>query len=138
MSPLPKINFADIKGPEPVPAGDYILEVMTATPGVSKAGNDKISMRFRIASGPYEGRNVFDNLTFTEASLFRIKQFMVAAGYDPDFEGEVEPEDFVGKVVSASVTIRAATTSDEGELYPAQNQIRKYASVEDTTLEDLM
>lgn len=138
MSPLPRINFADIKGPEPVPAGEYLVEVQTAVEAVSKAGNPKISLRLRIVGGAFDGKNIFDDLTFTENSMFRIKQFMIATGSDPEFEGDVDVEEFIGKTVMAKVVIDQGRSNEEGELYPPQNRVKKYFSAESTSLEDLM
>ena len=92
---MPKINLADVKGLEPIPAGWYDCEIVHSVEGVSQAGNEKIELRWKVIQGQYEGRLVFDNLVFTESSLWRVKQALIALGFDAEYKGAVNADDLL-------------------------------------------
>lgn len=133
------IDFSQVRGPEPIPAGEYTLEVVKAVPGKSKAQNPKITLHLKVVGGEYDGRYIFDDLTFTAAALFRVKAFLVAAGYDSDFSGGIDPAELVGVQVGAIVNINESTATDEstGEPYPPRNGIKRYMPA-GTTLASLL
>lgn len=135
---MPTIKFDDIKTPEPVPAGNYLAEIIHGEEAVSKAGNEMIKLRWQVqmdddGDDEHQGRIVFDNLVFAFSSesdvpLQRIKSCMTACGWDADYDGEVTGEDFVGKVAKIGVGIRQSSGVNEatGEPYPPQNNVRNY------------
>lgn len=135
---MPTIKFDEIKAQEPVVAGNYVVEIIHAEETVSKAGNEMIKLRWQIQSDidgddTEAGRVIFDNLVFaydseSEVPLRRVKECMIACGWEADYDGEIAADDFVGKVARIGVTIRPSSGINEatGEPYPAQNNVRNY------------
>lgn len=127
---MPSINFAKVTTLEPLPAGNYTATIVKADLGTSKAGNEKIDLQWKIEGGQYDGRVIFDTLTFTEKALFRVKATLQGLGFPKDFRGEVRPGDLVGKTAKLTVDIQAGNGVDEsGEPYQARNRVKKVASV---------
>lgn len=127
----PAIDFSEVKGLEPIPAGNYTATIIKATVGKSQQGNDKIDLQWKIEGGDYDGRIVFDTLTFTPKSLYRVKQTLTALDFPKDFAGEVTPDDLEAKSADITVDIEASTMTDEttGEPYPPRNRVKKVRAV---------
>lgn len=135
---MPTINFDEIKSQEPVPAGNYLAQIVHAEETTSQAGNEMIKLRWQIqmddgGSEDQAGRIVFDNLVFAFSSesdvpLRRIKSCLVACGWDADFDGDVEAEELVGKVARIGVGIRQSEQINPAtnEPWPPQNNVRNY------------
>ena len=124
---MPAIDFSTVQGVEPVPAGKYLATITKAEAGVSKNGNEKIDLQWKITGGDYNNRIIFDVLTFTAAAMFRVKNTMLALGAKKKFAGNVEPAWFVGKTANIVVDIQASTQVDpeSGEAYPPRNRVKK-------------
>ena len=127
---MPSINFAKVQSLEPLPAGVYTATIVKAELGVSKAGNEKIDMQWKIEGGAYDGRVIFDTLTFTEKALFRVKATLQGLGFPADFKGNVSAEDLVGRTAKLTVDIQAGNGIDEtGEPDAPRNRVKKVAVV---------
>ena len=60
--------------------GEHPFEVIDATEKKSKEkGNDYIELKLRVDANGEKG-TVWDNLTFTEASMWKVSQFLYATG----------------------------------------------------------
>jgi hypothetical protein len=132
---MPVIDFSEVKGLEPVPEGTYRATVKEAKFGISSNGNPKIDIQFSIEGGEFPGRVVFDNLTFTEASLGIVKAKLQGLGFpnnltidtdDEDGMGEL-CEDMLGRAVSIHVTIQQSngTNPETGEPYEPRNRVKR-------------
>jgi hypothetical protein len=127
---MPTINFAKVQGLEPLPAGTYTATIIKADLGVSKASNEKIDIQWKIEGGTYDGRVIFDTLTFTEKALFRVKATLQGLGFPKDFKGDVKAEDLLGRTAKLTVDIQAGNGIDEtGEPYQPRNRVKKVAVV---------
>jgi len=128
---MPSINFAQVKGLEPLPVGVYTATIVRAEVGVSKAGNEKIDLQWKVEGGPHDGRIIFDTLTFTEKALFRVKATLRGLGFPDNFRGEVKPGQLVGKAAKLVVDIQLGEGVDEatGEAYPPRNRVKKVAAI---------
>lgn len=127
---MPTINFAKVQGLEPLPAGSYTATITEATLGVSKANNEKIDIKWKIEGGQYDGRIIFDTLTFTEKALFRVKATLQGLGFAKDFKGDVKADDLIGRTAKIAVDIQAGNGIDEtGEPYQPRNRVKKVAVV---------
>jgi len=131
---MPSIKLDEIKGLEPVPAGTYIGTITKATEGVSKSGNEKIDVQWTLEypeDPKIDGRIIFDTLVWHEKSLFRVKQVLLAGGYEPNFEGEITEEDLVGITGLLVVDIEDSTQVDpNGEPYPPRNRVKRVKPVQ--------
>jgi hypothetical protein len=124
------IDFSQIAGPEPVPDGTYVGEVVKAEKGTSKAGNPKLTVQWKIVYGEYKNRVIFDTFTLNQpVGLSKLKAFCEAVGVDKGFKGSIDELASVlaGGLASLFVTVRAGTgTDDQGEPYPDSNNIKRY------------
>ena len=127
---MPTINFADVEELKPIPPGKYSATIVKATEGISKAGNEKIDLQYRIEGAKFDGRIVFDTLTFTAKALFRVKNTLRGLGFPAKFKGEVNPGDLVGKSAKIVVDIQPGNGVDEdGDTHPARNRVKKVTPI---------
>lgn len=79
-----------------LPDGAYPFEVTAASEKTSQNGNAKIELTLEV--GP-DRVKVFDNLTFTAASSWRIDAFRLATGdiIKGNIEVSIEAEDCIGR-----------------------------------------
>lgn len=124
---MPSIDFSDVKGLEPIPAGVYLATVKKATPGTSNSGNEKIDLQWQVEEGDHAERIIFDTLVWHPKALFRIKQVLIAFGYDENFSGEVEAEELEGQTALLAIDIEQSTQVDPatGEPYPPRNRVKR-------------
>ncbi len=85
-----------------VPKGDYPAVVVSATPGLTKNGDDKVSVNYEIIDGPYKGKTL-KNHTVT---FFKSRQakgagfaldFLKAIGEPWQGQFEVDEKRWIGK-----------------------------------------
>lgn len=129
---MPTIDFSEVKDLVPIPNGPYDAEISFAQEGVSKAGNQKIELRWKVLGGEFANRLVFDNLTFTPNALFRVKQCLAALGWDVKAKGsqEIGAADLVGLQATIVVGLDKQEGTDEsGEEYAPRNKVIKYKPV---------
>jgi len=89
-----------------VPDGDYPFTVLAAEDRISKtSGNDMIDLQLACEVGMDRPLNVYENLVFTEKSLYKIKQFLDATGMKDKYtlngsrlEINLEPDECIGAV----------------------------------------
>ena len=124
---MPSIDFSEVKGLEPIPAGVYLATVHNAEEGESQAGNTKIDLQWIIEEGDHAERIIFDTLVWHPKAMFRIKQTLQAFGYPEDFAGEVIPEELIGQSAMLVVDIEESTQIDPatGEPYPPRNRVKR-------------
>lgn len=127
------VNFAEIPDAnEPVAPGTYDCTIVAAEPTTSKAGNPMIKIRWRIDDeGPAHHRNIFDNLVFTPAALWRVRQVLEALGFASNFAGNVNPESLIGEAATLKITIQAGNGNnpETGEPYPPRNNVAKVSKI---------
>jgi hypothetical protein len=123
----PAMDFTSVKGLEPIPQGEYNVEVAEAKVGESQSGNAKIDVRYKVLDGEYEGRIVFETLSFHPKALWRTKKTLMALGFPEDFSGEIDPEMLLSKMAKITVAVETGRGADPetGEAYPDRNTIKK-------------
>ena len=98
------LNFSSVSKNEPIPEGVHELMIKTVEPKVSKAGNDMWLVTFEDV----ETKNVvWENYTFVDKALFKVKELFDALGYDTDTEAfELpDPQDIIGNYVKAKIVM---------------------------------
>ena len=127
----PSIDFSEVKDPEPIPDGNYLASIVEAKEGTSKNNNPKIDLHWRVESGPFEGRYVFDTLTFTEKAAGRVKAVLKALDFPADFKGDVPLDDLIGKSAMITVGTEVSTEIDPntGEPYAPRNKVKRVRPV---------
>lgn len=126
-----KLDFSNVTGGnfEPLPAGDYKLEIEKVEERVSKAGNPMLNMTFNVIDHEkYEGRKVFDLYVLTEKALWKLKDLFIAIGKGVDGVVEFDPQELVGEVFIGNITI------EENEGYDPQNRIKTHKKLPDNEI----
>ena len=142
---MPKINFAgveDQKEFQPAPSGDYILELVDYEDGTVQsgpnAGSDKTTLQWEIVDcegdlEKYNGRRIYDNVSYTEKALPRLKTMLKAFGAEiPDGDNaddvDFEWDDLLGQKLMAKVRSVGAQRdkSDPSKEYPPKNTIVRF------------
>lgn len=123
MSEITGLNLADVSdGFEPIPAGTYDINVYEVEKKTSQNGNDMLSI-VGVVDDPdateYKGRKLFFNLMLLEQSLWVLKNFLIAVGYEKtDVENPkftLRTEDLVGQKVRVNVGLRMYDPGDGSE-----------------------
>lgn len=121
------IDFASIKGNEPLPNQKLVAEIKKATPGVSKAGHPKIDVQWSVTEtedGENIGRLLFDTISFAPGAAWRAKQTLQNLGFPEDFSGEIVVEELIG--IEACLVV--STEPANGEYGPKNRvQVRPLA-----------
>lgn len=142
---MPSINFAGVEDQKefvPAPAGDYVLELVDAVDGTIQSGenkgNDKSTLQFEIADADgeldqYNGRRIYENVTYGEKALPRLKSMLKAFGVEVDDSDNATDIDFewdelLGKKLMARISSvpKQRDKNDPSKEYPAKNRIVRY------------
>jgi hypothetical protein len=90
-----------------VPAGTHRCRVAEVRPGLTRAGDERWSLRLVVADGPYVGKQAaWDSLVFSSRGRARARQVLGALGLPTKGRVSIEPADLVGR--EASVEVRPA------------------------------
>jgi hypothetical protein len=142
---MPEIKFAgvpDQKAFKPAPSGDYILELVDAEDGTVQSGENKgankTTLQWEIvdAAGELEefnGRRIYDNVSYSEKALPRLKTMLKAFGADVPDDDSAEPlkwewDDLIGKKVMAKIRSvpKSRDKNDKSKEYPPKNSIVRF------------
>lgn len=154
MSDSIRIDFTGVEGQktlEPLPNGKYLVEVTDfkegeASSNAKNPGAPTISWEFTVVetlagdvettnrSGEtikVEGRKVWENMTIVEASFWRLKALLQAAGFAADGEIDFDPAEVVGSQVIAQLGTQPKSKNKvTGDEYPARNKISAFFEIE--------
>lgn len=98
---MPKFNPNNYQD-STIAEGDYPFVVISAEDRISKNGNEMIAIEMEFTVSDDRTITVYDYLTFTDAALFKIKQFCDAVGLaDKWAAGELNADDCIGLEGSA-------------------------------------
>lgn len=115
---MPKVNFGDVDDAQdfsPAPAGKYPMVVDSIEVRESSGGDEQWALTLLIADGEFEGRKVWDNLTFSPKGVNRVKIAYKAAGYETDHERNCKPKDLEGKAMLVDVVVESYVANDGTE-----------------------
>ena len=116
---------------EPIPAGEYILQVTSAELKQTKSGTGlMVNVCFDIIGPEYQGRKIFqnynirnDNTVAENIGKQQLKALTVAAGITADLR---DTDQLLGATVKASVVVKPAKDG-----YEASNNIKSYKPTSD-------
>ena len=116
---------------EPVPAGEYILQVTSAELKQTKSGTGlMVNVCFDIIGPEYQGRKIFQNFNIRNDNTVaenigkqQLKALTVAAGITADLR---DTDQLLGATVKAGVVIKPAKDG-----YEASNNIKSYKPTSD-------
>lgn len=122
-----KLDFSNVTGGnfEPIPAGDYVVEIEKVENRTAKSGNEMLSLTFNVMEGEYEGRKIFDLYVLTEKALWKLKDLLVAVGVDTEGMVDLDVDDLVGEVFVANIEIQ------ESQGYDPQNRIKQHKPLDE-------
>lgn len=98
-------------GMKPFPAGEQHLRITRAETGVTRNGDEKITVDFRVVGGPHAGREIrFHTVTFLpkeSPGAGMILHFLKCIGepYEGDFTWDENR--WLGRIIKAYVTIES-------------------------------
>lgn len=106
---------------ELLPNGDYTATVTEATPGVSKANNPKITVKWRIDGPTHEGRVLFTHPVTKGKGSGILKDTLRGLGFDVEKLTKLNPQALVGKQCIITVGVQ----KDNADF----NEVKKFKPV---------
>jgi hypothetical protein len=92
----------DIDSYVSIPEGAYVCRVAEVREGIARDGSPRWSLRLQVAQGEYAGRTAgWDNLTWSERGIRRVKRVLEALGIDVSGSVQVESADLRDRQVRA-------------------------------------
>lgn len=115
----------EVKDFTPVPAGVYLLRVIEAEERASASSeHDYLSLSWEVVDGEFEGRRLWDILSYSPKALWKLKGFLLdVVGISEDDlvdDFQIIPDDFIELESVARVIVEPSTN---GEM---RNSITKY------------
>jgi hypothetical protein len=102
------------------------MEIVAAEVGESKKGFAKIDLRWKVLEGEFEGRQIFDSMSFHPDALWKTKAVLKALNFPDDFAGEVGPEDLLNRQATVYVSVETGRIDPATqEPYPDRNRVVK-------------
>jgi len=91
-----KVNF-DESSSGLIPEGAYVVSVFDVAEGTSMSGNKKLVIKYKIEEGKYIGRFIWDSISLSKNSLWRLQKFVRALGFPYTSEQEIDTDEWIGK-----------------------------------------
>lgn len=129
---MPTLDLSSVKGFDPIPDGEYVASVVSCKEKTSQNGNAMFEMAYKVEGGEHDGRQIFDNLTFTPKAMGMVKSKLIALGFPKDFAGEVSAEELIG------LTCIIVVNTEKSEEYGDRNRIKRCKPLGDANLDDAM
>lgn len=142
---MPEISFAgvdDQKEWKPAPSGDYILELVDAEEGTIQSGTNqgqpKTTLQWEIVDctddlEEFNGRRIYDNVTYGEKALPRLKTMLKAFGAEVDDSPDAKPlsfewDELLGQKLMAKIRSvgKSRDRNDHSIEYPPKNVIVRF------------
>lgn len=92
-----------------IPDGEYILKIVSAQPGTTQNGDDKVTVDYEIAAGSFKGEQIsYHNITFFKDTNSKgagiALNFLKCIGEPYEGQFEVDEKNWLGRRVKAMVT----------------------------------
>lgn len=127
------IDMENVKEPPQIVPGRYNAVIKNAKPSRSKAGNGVMTVQWTLTdnegeAAQFNGRTVFDPVTWSDNTMQRVKAFLQAIGIDPSFKGAPTPDMLIGERATLTLTIRPGSGINEatGEKWPDRPNVAAY------------
>lgn len=113
---------------EPLPDGDYDLQVVEAPAGTTSTGKTMFKLKAKVVTGPYANRFIWDNITISPENKNALGIFfskMAALGIPREFFTNNNPSNAQIEAALAGKSFRAQISS---EVYQGakKNKIGRY------------
>jgi hypothetical protein len=116
-----RLDFSQVEGFQPIPQGDYVVEVVEVDgPKKSKSGNSMLQLTLQIVGGDYAGRKVPNYFLLLEGEALWRTQKDLEILLDIDMKetgGDVSfgPDDLVGAQAIAAIVPDIWKEEDGGD-----------------------
>ena len=128
LTDLPEVSAST----DLIPPDTYTVTVEKAEAGLSKTGNSKIELTFKVTEGPHENRRVWGRVNFAQNSkdsmaitVSQLAEFGISrqwlATHNPN------TAQIAGKMVGAVITLKVGHREYEGKTY---YDVRNYKRAE--------
>lgn len=104
MGRTKKLDFTGVESFARCSEGVHTAKLIEIEEAVTQAGDDMLKATFEVTSGQDKGCRVFDNFTLSDKALWKLKQFLVAAGVKADGKVAIDLDRLIGKVCDITVT----------------------------------
>jgi hypothetical protein len=105
-----------------VPAGTYLCRVAEVRPGLSRAGDERWSIRLVVAEGQYVGKQAaWDSVVFSNRGRGRARIVFQALGLPAKGRVQVQPSDLEGR--QAFVEVRPAEYANPSGEVVRRNEV---------------
>ncbi len=114
---MPRINLSDVPdtGFDPIPPGDYTVEMLTFERKTSKSGNPYLNCEYVVLTGEYAGRKLFDMISLTEAAAWKIKAWCKAADWPRNLIIDTDNDVQLRQIfLGIEILVRVKTEKQEG------------------------
>jgi len=126
------MNFApktkeEIETMNLIKPGIYHFRVANAKEGMSKSGNEMLTLTLEVYDNEGRAHPIFDYLV--EAMAFKLYAFCESTGLLRLYqEGRLTAQDCIGRTAYVELTIEKGKESPQGGTYPDKNQVKKYTT----------
>lgn len=105
-----------------VPAGTYRCRVAEVRPGLTRANDERWSLRLVVADGPHVGKQAaWDSVVFSPRGRARARQVLGALGLPTKGRVQIEATDLVGR--EARVEVRPAEYANANGEVVRRNEV---------------
>ncbi len=105
-----------------IPTGTYVCRVAEIRPGITRAGDERWSLRLVVAEGQHVGKQAaWDSLVFSTRGRARARMVLQALGLPASGKVQIEPGDLEGR--QALVDIRPAEYQSPGGVVVRRNEV---------------
>lgn len=111
MPPSYDVNYQNVSESysfEPLPDGDYTVEIKAIEEKVSKNGRPLIKVRYEVDFGTFRGRRIFDQVTIfngDEPGAGITKHFLHVISEPHEGAFRVTPDNWIGRKLVVKVKI---------------------------------
>lgn len=96
----------------PVPAGTYLCRVAEAKAATTRYDDDMWKLTLEIAEGRYKGKQIWDNVVFSQGAMPRAKLICRCLGLETEGETDIYPEDLRNRTAYVTVTVEEYVNKD--------------------------
>jgi hypothetical protein len=100
-----QVDFSSIDDVESyisIPEGTYVSRVSEVRTSLTRDGSPRWALRLEVVTGEFAGRTAgWDGLVWSDRGLPRVKTVLQCLGFDVSGHLNIDPEDLVGRQVSA-------------------------------------
>jgi hypothetical protein len=132
---MPEIDFNtvdDVEDYSPLPEGEYPCCLVDIDPErKTQYGDEMWRLKFKIAEGDFEGRNIFDNMVFSEQAMKRVKLICSRLGLNTSGKVNLTPDMLIGHTALVTVGVESyEATDDNGSSRTKKRNVVLFAGYE--------